>query len=101
VPFRAFARADLVPIAEKMMKEEEERWALRGKKILYDPALTTLLVDTGNNPRLGARHLARNLEKLVSQPLSEAACQDDWPKIDVIRLGTSGDAVTLQLNPPA
>lgn len=100
VPFRAFHREDLVPIAVKMMKEEEERWALRGKKILWDEALQTLLVDTGNNARLGARHLARNLEKLVSQPLSEAACQDDWPKIDIIRLVAGTDAVTLQLNPP-
>jgi ATP-dependent Clp protease ATP-binding subunit ClpC len=100
VPFRAFHREDLVPIAQKMMKEEEERWAVRGKKILWDDALQTLLVDTGNNARLGARHLARNLEKLVSQPLSEAACQDDWPKIDIIRLVAGSDAVTLQLNPP-
>ena len=32
VPFRTFHRHDLVPIAQKMMKEEEERWALRGRR---------------------------------------------------------------------
>jgi len=101
VPFRTFNRADMLPIAHKMMKEEEERWALRSKKILWDDTLVNVLVDTGYNARLGARHLARNLEKLVSQPLSEAACQDDWPKIDAIRLLVTGETVALQLNPPA
>ena len=102
VPFRTFQRTDLVPIAQKMMKEEEERWNLRGKKITYEPQLISLLVDTGYNARLGARHLSRNLEKLVSQPLSEAACQDNWPKVVHIRLVTQPDrTVSLELNPPA
>jgi ATP-dependent Clp protease ATP-binding subunit ClpC len=99
VPFRTFKREDLLPIAHKMMKEEEERWNLRGQKILYDDALISLLVDTGYNARLGARHLSRNLEKLVSQPLSEAACQDNWPKVVSCKLITRGDSVTLELNP--
>jgi len=100
VPFRTFSRADMVPIAQKMMREEEERWNLRGKKLLYDEKLIALLVDTGYNARLGARHLARNLERLVSQPLSEAACQDNWPEVNRVRLHTGADAVTLELNPP-
>jgi ATP-dependent Clp protease ATP-binding subunit ClpC len=102
VPFRTFQRTDLLPIAQKMMKEEEERWNLRGKKIFYEPQLISLLVDTGYNARLGARHLSRNLEKLVSQPLSEAACQDAWPKVVQIKLVTQPDrSVSLELNPPA
>lgn len=101
VPFRTFVREDMVPIAQKMMKEEEERWAVRGKVLLWDPSLVSLLVDTGYNARLGARHLARNLERLVSQPLSEAACQDSWPDIARVRLVRTGETVNLELNPPA
>ena len=101
VPFRTFMREDLIPIAQKMMKEEEERWNLRGKKLLFDDSIVNLLVDTGYNARLGARHLQRNLEKLVSQPLSEAACQDSWPDISRVRLERQGDTVTLAMNPPA
>ena len=100
VPFRTFHREDMIPIAQKMMKEEEERWSVRGKKILWEPPLIELLVDTGYNARLGARHLQRNLEKLVSQPLSEAACQDDWMKIVQIRLVQQGEIVALELNKP-
>ncbi len=101
VPFRTFSRGDMVPIAEKMMREEEERWNLRGKKLLYDEKLTALLVDTGYNARLGARHLGRNLERLVSQPLSEAACQDNWPEVNRVRLRVQGETVALEINPPA
>ncbi len=101
VPFRTFSRADMLPIAAKMMKEEEERWNVRGKKLLFDDSLVSLLVDTGYNARLGARHLQRNLEKLVSQQMSEAACQDDWPEISTVRLQVSGENVTLAFNPPA
>jgi ATP-dependent Clp protease ATP-binding subunit ClpC len=101
VPFRTFVRADMVPIAQKMMKEEEERWAVRGKKLLWDESIVSLLVDTGYNARLGARHLARNLERLVSQPLSDAACQDSWPDISRVQLSRAGDTVTLELNPKA
>ena len=35
VPFRNFLRDDLLRIARKMMKEEEERWDRRGKRIAY------------------------------------------------------------------
>jgi ATP-dependent Clp protease ATP-binding subunit ClpC len=95
VPFRTFSRTDMLPIAAKMMKEEQERWDLRGKRLIFDDALVNLLVDTGYNARLGARHLARNLEKLVSQQLSEAACQDSWPEISSVTLAVSGENVTL------
>ena len=100
VPFRTFSRTDLVPIAQKMMKEEQELWNLRGKVIQFEDVLINLLVDTGYNARLGARHLARNLEKLVGQPLSEAACQDSWPDVSRVRLVLSGETVNLELNPP-
>jgi ATP-dependent Clp protease ATP-binding subunit ClpC len=101
VPFRTFVRGDMVPIAQKMMKEEEERWNARGKVLLWDESVVSLLVDTGYNARLGARHLARNLERLVSSPLSEAACQDSWPDIARVRLLRTGETVNLELNPPA
>jgi ATP-dependent Clp protease ATP-binding subunit ClpC len=100
VPFRAFSRTDLLPIARKMMLEETESWERRGRKFLYDDALLDLLVDTGYNARLGARHLARNLERLVSQPLSEAACQDSWHIVHTVRLLPRGSSVALELNPP-
>jgi ATP-dependent Clp protease ATP-binding subunit ClpC len=99
VPFRTFTRADLLPIARKMMKEEEERWSLRGKRLVWSEPLVERLVDTGYNARLGARHLARNLEKLVSQPISEAACQDHWPEVDTVALAVEGDGVNLRLDP--
>ena len=82
-----------------MLREEEERWKVRGQALLWDDEIVSLLVDTGHDPRLGARHLARNLEKLVSQPLSDAACKDNWPEVTRVRLKRAGDAIHLELNP--
>lgn len=100
VPFRAFSREDLVPIARKMMMEETEAWEKRGRKLLFDDSLIELLVDTGYNARLGARHLARNLERLVTQPISEAACQDEWRFVHTVRLLIENQSVKLELSPP-
>lgn len=99
VPFRAFHREDLLSIARKMMKEEDERWERRGKKIAYGEPVLELLVDTGYDSRLGARHLSRNLERLVSQPMSEAACQDSWPEIQKIEMRVDGQHVAMQFSP--
>jgi len=96
VPFRTFAREDMLPIAQKMMVEEEERWQQKGKRLVWEPAVIDLLVDTGYNARLGARHLGRNLEKLVSQLLSEAACEDDWPDVVTMRLVVRDGKVVLE-----
>jgi ATP-dependent Clp protease ATP-binding subunit ClpC len=100
VPFRNFHRADLVSIARKMMKEEEERWDRRGKKIVYNESVLELLVESGYNARLGARHLSRNLERLVSQPMSEAACQDSWPEIQKIVMQVRDEEVSMEFTPP-
>lgn len=100
VPFRNFLRADLLAIARRMMKEEEERWERRGKRIAYSEAVLELLVDTGYNARLGARHLSRNLERLVSQPMSEAACQDSWPEIQQVAMRVVDGMVELEFSPP-
>jgi ATP-dependent Clp protease ATP-binding subunit ClpC len=100
VPFRNFHRADLLSIARKMMKEEEERWDRRGKKIVYNEPVLELLVESGYNARLGARHLSRNLERLVSQPMSEAACQDSWPDIQKIAMQVRGNEVSMEFTPP-
>jgi ATP-dependent Clp protease ATP-binding subunit ClpC len=100
VPFRNFHREDLLSIARKMMKEEEERWDRRGKKIVYGEPVLELLVESGYNARLGARHLSRNLERLVSQPMSEAACQDSWPDIQKIAMQVRGNEVSMEFTPP-
>jgi ATP-dependent Clp protease ATP-binding subunit ClpC len=100
VPFRNFHRADLLSIARKMMKEEEERWDRRGKKIVYNEPVLELLVESGYNARLGARHLSRNLERLVSQPMSEAACQDSWPEIQKIVMQVRDEEVSMEFTPP-
>jgi ATP-dependent Clp protease ATP-binding subunit ClpC len=100
VPFRHFHRDDLLSIARKMMKEEEERWERRGKRILYGEPVLELLVDTGFDGRLGARHLSRNLERLVSQPMSEAACQDSWPDIQQVTMRVAAAKLDLEFSPP-
>jgi ATP-dependent Clp protease ATP-binding subunit ClpC len=100
VPFRHFLRDDLLSIARKMMKEEEERWERRGKRIVYGEPVLERLVDAGYDARLGARHLSRNLERIVSQPMSEAACQDSWPDIQQVAMHVEGERVEMEFTPP-
>ncbi|NLI77527.1 MAG: ATP-dependent Clp protease ATP-binding subunit [Candidatus Riflebacteria bacterium] len=78
--FRPLRPADLRAIGNRLLEDEIGRWKGRGKAVTCGEALLTHIVEKGYNPDLGARHLVRNLERAFCQPLSEAACQDDWEK---------------------
>ncbi len=99
VPFRALERGDLAQIARKMLDDEVQRWVKRGKHLTYDERLVAVLCDRGYDSRLGARHLTRNVEQMVNQPLSEAACGEKWPEVRRVHLNLDDkSAVGLELD---
>jgi ATP-dependent Clp protease ATP-binding subunit ClpC len=73
VPFRVLEDADILRISRRLLDMEVARWADRGKTLAYDDAVVSVIATSSYDPRLGARHLERNLERLVISLLSDAA----------------------------
>jgi len=57
-----------------------------------------VLATTGYDPRLGARHLERNLERLVITLLSDAAIKPGFEKVRSLELSVKDGAMCLALD---
>ncbi|HOT29031.1 MAG TPA: AAA family ATPase [Candidatus Ozemobacteraceae bacterium] len=95
VPFQPLSKEHLAEIARKMLDEETERWLKRGYTLTFGDEIIPLLIDSGYDPRLGARHLTRNFEGMITQLLSEAACREDWVKFHSLRIAAEKGTVQL------
>ncbi|HEX5010612.1 MAG TPA: ATP-dependent Clp protease ATP-binding subunit [Planctomycetota bacterium] len=98
VPFRVLEADDMLRIAKKQLEIEAQRWRTRGKKLSWDKAVPEVLASTGYDPRLGARHLERNLERLVITLLSDAAIKVGFEKVRSLELSTRDGALCLSLD---
>ena len=95
VPFQPLSQQHLAEIARKMLVEETERWLKRGYTLTFGEEIVPLLIDSGYDPRLGARHLTRNFEAMITQLLSEAACREDWAKYHSLRIAVENGVARL------
>jgi ATP-dependent Clp protease ATP-binding subunit ClpC len=98
VPFRALEKPDLRRIAARLVEEEIDRWQRKGKWLIVENEVIEHVVDEGYDPRLGARHLERNLEQLVVQRLSDVICGEGWDAVDCLRVQMVDGAVSLLIN---
>jgi len=98
VPFRVLEADDMLRIARKMLDGEAQRWRTRGKKLVFDKHVAELVATTGYDPRLGARHLERNLERLVITLLSDAAIRTGFEKVRELALSVKDGALCLALD---
>ncbi len=98
VPFRVLEPEDMLRIARRLLELEAQRWKQRGKKLAWDKAVAELLATTGYDPRLGARHLERNLERLVITLLSDAAIRPGFEKVRELALAVRDGALCLALD---
>jgi ATP-dependent Clp protease ATP-binding subunit ClpC len=96
-PFVALTRPHLAAIARLMLEEDVGRWARRGLTLSYADDAIEFIVESGYNPQLGARHLSRNLERLVNEPLSNMACQADWEDVRGVTLARDGEALRFDV----
>ncbi|MGQ0552328.1 MAG: AAA family ATPase [Planctomycetota bacterium] len=95
VPFRVLDTADLHAISERLLRMESERWKSRGKTLVFEAGVVDVLATADYDPRLGARHLERNLERLVISLLSDAAVTPGFEKARELRLVMKGGALSL------
>ena len=98
VPFRVLETEDMQRIARKLLETEAQRWRTRGKKLSWDKSVAETLALTGYDPRLGARHLERNLERLIISLLSDAAIRADFDTVRELQLSTKDGAICLSLD---
>ncbi|GJM21883.1 MAG: hypothetical protein DHS20C15_17980 [Planctomycetota bacterium] len=98
VPFRVLNEEDIVSIAQRLIELEVDRWRGRGKTMTYTPEVPELLGKSGYDPRLGARHVERNLERYVISLISDAAVTDEFEGIKELALSVVDGAICLKLD---
>jgi ATP-dependent Clp protease ATP-binding subunit ClpC len=98
VPFRVLHQDDINHIAAHMLELEAARWKQRGKTLLYDNKVAGIIAGSGYDPRLGARHVERNLERLVISLISEAAVEEAFDIVQELRLDVSDGVICLSLD---
>src|SRR6185295_1451042 len=98
VPFRVLGDKDIAGIAKRLLELEAARWKSRGKRLVYDAEVERLVATAGYDPRLGARHLERNLERLVIALLSDAAVQPGFEAVKELRLFVEQGTMRLALD---
>ncbi len=98
VPFRVLDDDDIARIARHMLEMEAARWQQRGKHLVFDDEVAKVIAGSGYDPRLGARHVERNLERLVISLISEAAVRSDFDVVNELRLEVEDGAICLALD---
>jgi ATP-dependent Clp protease ATP-binding subunit ClpA len=98
VPFRVLHQDDILHIARHMLELEKTRWQQRGKTLVYDPEVASIIAGSGYDPRLGARHVERNLERLVISLISEAAVRQEFDVVRELNLEVHDETVCLSLD---
>lgn len=98
VPFRVLDDKDIQKIAEHLLVMEVERWKERGKLLTYTDDVPGLVASTGYDPRLGARHVERNVERLVITLMSDAAVGDGFDAVKEMHLTVEDSGVCLTLD---
>jgi len=98
VPFRVLEPDDIKRIAQRLLDLEVERWKQRGKTLTWTPDVAAILATADYDPRLGARHLERNIERLVIAQISDAAVSPGFDAVRTMRLNASHGKVCLELD---
>jgi len=97
VTFQPLSREVCEQIVEKQLTELalREGFARRGLTISYDAEVTAMLVESGFDPRYGARPLLRAIEQKIAAPLARFLVAQ--PKLTgaALRLSLQNDAVIV------
>jgi ATP-dependent Clp protease ATP-binding subunit ClpC len=98
VPFRVLEDADILRISRRLLDMEVTRWGERGKTLQYDEGVVQVIATSSYDPRLGARHIERNLERLVISLLSDAAVSPGFDAAQVLALHVEDGGICLAID---
>ena len=76
VVFGPLDEAALIDIADAELRQFGTRLAERGYRLTFAANLAKFLATTNRDPRYGARHLQRNIERLILEPLAREASRE-------------------------
>ena len=94
--FNALTQDDICDIARKLVDRAIERFRSDGKEIEIDESAIVFLGETGYDPTYGARHLTRNVESLLLQPLARETYFSDWERVEKIKVERVGSALVFE-----
>lgn len=101
IPFRVLGDDDILKIASKLLHNEADRWATWGKTLTYDDEVVRVIATAGYDPRLGARHIERNVERFVITLISDAAVLPTFDAVKSLALSVVDDKIALTLDEAA
>ncbi len=101
IPFRVLGDDDILEIATKLLKNEADRWATWGKTLTYDDDVVKVIATAGYDPRLGARHIERNVERFVITLISDAAVHASFDNVKTLELAVVDGKVALTMDEAA
>ncbi len=94
--FNPLGREQILQIAERLVARATERFQKEGKTIDVDATAIRFLGETGYDPTFGARHLQRNVEQLLLQPLARETYLSDWALVEKILVTKEGSALVFE-----
>ncbi len=94
--FNPLGPKEINRIAERLVERAIERFGRDNKAIEVEPSAIQFLGETGYDPAYGARHLTRNVEQLLLQPLARETYLSDWDRVEKIKVSKVGSALVFE-----
>jgi ATP-dependent Clp protease ATP-binding subunit ClpB len=97
VYFRALEREQLAEIVRLQVAGLEARLAERRISLELSDEAAELLIEKGYDPAFGARPLRRTIQRELENPMAVMMLAGDVHDGDMLRVGASGDEVTIEV----
>ncbi len=94
--FNSLGREVIQEIAVKLVERAIERFRRENKSIEVEESAVKFLAESGYDPKFGARHLQRNVEQLLLQPLARETYTSDWSLVHKIKVKREGSALVFE-----
>lgn len=102
IPFSALSIGHLERVTEKFLRDIVDRLAQRDITLRYDPSVITFITKQAHDPSMGARPIARAIDRLVRLPLSNLllneGVREGW-EVDILEPGTDDELTISAYNP--
>jgi len=72
----------------------------RGKTLMVDDAVLDFITMKGYSLEFGARNLSRTIQKVLLEPISGRALEDEWTRADEVNCTISEDEIRIDLSSP-
>ncbi len=96
IVFRPLEKTHLEKIVEILLDQVRDRLKEQEMTLNITPGATSLIIDRGFDPALGARPLRRAIQKMVEDPLAEMVLRGKLRRGAEIRISKKGDELLLE-----